>query len=198
MVGVLLSWNMIVVFVSTIPLQPDSMPSCTTGQSKELPPIRPTATYDPAKGFDSVKEMIMNDTLIGLHSQYYDLGKEQQFVFFITPTYKRPTQMVDMIRLAQTLKHDKGIYWLVIEDAEHPTSRIRDLLWRTGLPFAHIAVPTPPKVKQSGTARGVEQRNGALRIIESLKTPGVVYCGDDDNGTSQVVTLAEAENVYLW
>ncbi|KAJ3141400.1 hypothetical protein HK100_007230 [Physocladia obscura] len=99
------------------------------------------------------------------------------WIFFVTPTYKRKDQLVDMTRLSQTLSHDKRIYWIVVEDREMPSMRIRWILERSGLPFAHITTLTPEGVH----ARGVEQRNSALQIIERRKLNGIVYFGDDDN-----------------
>jgi len=148
-------------------------------------PIRPYGVaYNASNGFEPVEELIHGMDMIQRHRNFFHLDSQEPMIFFITPTYYRYTQYADMTRLAQTLMHDKGVYWLVVEDAASPTVRIRNLLERTGLPFAHVAaktrVPKDPSDKVKG--RGVPQRNKALTIIESFNyTPGVVYFGDDDN-----------------
>ena len=116
-------------------------------------------------------------------------------IYVITPTFRRATQMVDLVRLSQTLGHDPlGVYWLVVEDAQSCTRRVRELLDRSGLAYAHVSVHTPdvclsPQWSTGFTSRhcskGVAQRNRALEILEGLTTnvsnSGVVYFGDDDN-----------------
>ncbi|KAJ3209579.1 hypothetical protein HDU82_000565, partial [Entophlyctis luteolus] len=92
-----------------------------------------------------------------------------QWIFFVTPTYKRKDQLLDMTRLSQTLMHDKRIYWIVVEDRAMPTMRIRWILERSGLRFAHLAVES------------AKNRNLALQMIETRNLEGVVYFGDDDN-----------------
>lgn len=153
-----------------------------THPKRGLPPIRPRTSFDPSRGFDSTNETITSDGTIRLHRQYYKLDESIPIVFVITPTFRRPLQMVDMVRLSQTLQLDKAIYWLVVEDQERPSARIRALLERTGLPFAHLAVhqeQTSEGKKPNG--KGIYQRNRAIETVESLNTPGVVYFGDDDN-----------------
>lgn len=59
-------------------------------------------------------------------------------IYFVTPTYKRPEQLPDMTRLAQTLMHVPFVMWLVIEDAELLTPQIAALLRRTGIPYIHM------------------------------------------------------------
>ncbi|VDO45125.1 unnamed protein product, partial [Onchocerca flexuosa] len=46
-----------------------------------------------------------------------EVRKDLPFIYFITPTYRRPTQKADLIRLAQTLAHVPNLYWIVVEDA---------------------------------------------------------------------------------
>lgn len=146
--------------------------------------FRTLTNYTPDQGFDPVDPLIMDNTNGRMTNflRYYGIDPSQPIIYFITPTYRRTTQMVDMVRLAQTLRHDLAIYWIVIEDATECSKRIRDLLDRTGLLYAHIAVPTKP-TKRRKNHRGVAQRNTALDIVDELSQdfPGVVYFGDDDN-----------------
>ncbi|KAJ3112765.1 Galactosylgalactosylxylosylprotein 3-beta-glucuronosyltransferase 2 [Physocladia obscura] len=117
--------------------------------------------------------------------------QQQQWIFFVTPTYERPTQIADMVRLSQTLSHDPSIYWIVIEDRANCSMRVRWILERSGLHFAHLSVlspkPQPPPdytnktIPPNSISRGVSQRNAALDLITAEKFTGVVYFGDDDN-----------------
>ena len=91
--------------------------------------------------------------------------------------------MVDLVCLSQTLQltaltcHTQ-IYWIIIEDCDQCSQRVRDVLEDSGLYFAHDAVRTPKKTKH----RGVEKHNRALNIIEQqVKAEGVIYFCDDDN-----------------
>uniref|UniRef100_A0A914DSJ0 Galactosylgalactosylxylosylprotein 3-beta-glucuronosyltransferase n=1 Tax=Acrobeloides nanus TaxID=290746 RepID=A0A914DSJ0_9BILA len=111
-------------------------------------------------------------------------------IFFVTPTGPRLEQKADLIRLAQTLSHIPNLYWIVVEDADEPSTWIKGILERSKLSYIHLAILTPLKMKLKDTdpnwklPRGVVQRNTALRWIRtnfgSLKK-GVIYFGDDDN-----------------
>jgi len=144
--------------------------------------------YTPDQGFDPVTPMAMDEQSVYKHLEYYGLNTSQPIIYFITPTYKRTTQMVDLVRLSQALHMDLGIYWIVVEDATNCTKRVRDIIDRVGLPYAHLAAPTKKEMhirgsKSSKPHRGVDQRNLALDWVETIskKVPGVVYFGDDDN-----------------
>ncbi len=96
-----------------------------------------------------------------------DKDPRHRILYLITPTHKRVTQMVDMTRVSQTLqlaqlKYQLQLYWIVVEDSAKCTQRIRQLLLDSGIPFAHVAVPT---VKTAEGHKGVDQRNKALNII---------------------------------
>lgn len=103
-------------------------------------------------------------------------------IYFITPTIHRRTQMADLTRLGQTLLLDQrgGIYWILVEDGTYCTERLRYLLIRLGIPFAHVHVPSPT-TQQKIAPRGVVQRNKGLEITRQIGLRGVIYFGDDDN-----------------
>src|SRR4051794_33317444 len=92
-------------------------------------------------------------------------------IFFITPTYTRPTQKADLVRLAQTLAHVNNLYWAVVEDVDSPSAFIDDLAERLRVKSVHLTERTPPerRLKQSDPSwklpKGVAQRNAALRWI---------------------------------
>ncbi len=145
--------------------------------------------YRPDEGLQTTPFRITDANTVRAHMQYYygtnETSPPPTLIFFVTPTYKRVTQIADLIRLANTLDHDSAIYWIVVEDATGCSKRVRDILDRTGLPYAHVAALTPipqsPLKKNFKLAKGVEQRNVALDVIEYVGLEGVVYFGDDDN-----------------
>lgn len=114
--------------------------------------------------------------------------RENRLIYLITPTYKRRTQMVDLTRLSQTLRlaresgYHQRLYWIILEDADTASSRVRQIALDSGIPFAHQAVKTSLAVRRNPRAhRGLEQRNMGLDIVEQVGAEGVVYFMDDDN-----------------
>lgn len=59
-------------------------------------------------------------------------------LYIITPTYRRPEQIPELTRMAQTLMHVQNLHWLVIEDAENKTQLVSDLLQRSGISHDHL------------------------------------------------------------
>ncbi|KAL3981492.1 Glycosyltransferase 43 family protein [Acanthocheilonema viteae] len=105
-------------------------------------------------------------------------------IIVITPTYRRPTRLADMTRMANTLSHIKNLYWIVIEDENHKVKAVEKLLNRTALPYSYFPAKTPPGYPR----RGWYQRTMALQylrnnsdLISGESTKSVVYFADDDN-----------------
>ncbi|GAU88219.1 hypothetical protein RvY_00959 [Ramazzottius varieornatus] len=115
-------------------------------------------------------------------------------IYIVTPTYTRPSQKVDLTtRLSHAFQLAQGIHWIVVEDSDHKTTLVANLLSRTGLPYTHLHIPTPghmkrqPHEKPWAKPRGVLQRNEGLRWLrEELQSSnnldGFLYFADDDNG----------------
>ncbi|XP_012282242.1 galactosylgalactosylxylosylprotein 3-beta-glucuronosyltransferase P [Orussus abietinus] len=104
-------------------------------------------------------------------------------IYVVTPTYRRPEQIPELTRMAQTLMLVRNVHWLVVEDATEPTRQVTELLRRTGLKFEHMIAPMPDKYKRKKGAkpRGVSNRNRGLQWIRANATKGVFYFADDDN-----------------
>jgi hypothetical protein len=109
------------------------------------------------------------------------LDPNEQYLIFVTPTYRRLTQLPDMIRVKQALLLVPRVIWIVIEDSDcrhsEVYSYIKDfpLLVYTNQQLANVP---------SSYNKGAEQRNLAIRIVRShlnLFHNSVVYFGDDDN-----------------
>jgi hypothetical protein len=100
-------------------------------------------------------------------------------LYLVTPTYSRPEQEAELTRLAQTLMHVEQMTWLVVEDSESVSPRVRRVLARFqgkvsyhlmagGAPGHHRPLPAamPDKEKKSkkkfdprtASARGVANR----------------------------------------
>jgi hypothetical protein len=137
--------------------------------------------YTQAEGYDPIATpYIMEAGTVSQYKSFYGI-QEKPIVYFITPTYRRNTQLVDLVQLSQTLQHDKAVYWIVVEDAEVGSKRVRDLLERSGLMFAHVAIKSEKRTRGGNAPRGVMQRNLGMDTVDSIDVPGVVYFGDDDN-----------------
>lgn len=59
-------------------------------------------------------------------------------LYVITPTYRRPEQVPELTRMAHTLMLVRNVHWLVIEDAQNATEQVTELLRRTGLKYEHL------------------------------------------------------------
>ncbi|GAU90779.1 hypothetical protein RvY_03152-1 [Ramazzottius varieornatus] len=115
-------------------------------------------------------------------------------IYIITPTYARPNQKVDLTtRLSHALQLARGIHWIVVEDSDHKTTLVANLLSRTSLPYTHLHIPTPDHMKRQpheefgAKPRGVLQRNEGLRwlreeLLSRNNRDGFLYFADDDNG----------------
>jgi len=62
----------------------------------------------------------------------------QNVIYIVTPTYRRPEQQAELTRLAQTLMHVPNIYWLLIEDAKEKSELISKLLKKWEIRTIHL------------------------------------------------------------
>jgi len=123
-------------------------------------------------------------------------------LYVITPTYRRPEQIAELTRLAQTLMHVQNVHWLVIEDAKSKTPEVSALLRKTGLKFEHLTAPMPDsyRTKKGSKPRGVSNRNKGLQWLRSNAKEGVFYFADDDN-TYDIDIFSEmrsTKKVSMW
>ncbi|XP_021918917.1 galactosylgalactosylxylosylprotein 3-beta-glucuronosyltransferase I isoform X2 [Zootermopsis nevadensis] len=126
-------------------------------------------------------------------------------IYAITPTYARPVQKAELTRLLHTLMLVPNLHWIIIEDAEVPSSLVANLLKNSGITYTHLTATTPKewklKEKESNwkKPRGVQQRNTALQWIRNnLKADdqGVIYFADDDNSYS--LEMRDTQVVSVW
>ena len=99
-------------------------------------------------------------------------------IYFITPTYSRITQKVDLTTLCQTLMMVPKLIWIVVEDSPNKTPMVTNLLTRCNVMSVHMNVESPDTL-------AIEQRYLGLKWVRDTcrvhSCNGVVYFGDDDN-----------------
>lgn len=122
------------------------------------------------------------------------MTKPQRLVYIVTPTHARPQQKAELTRLSYALRLAGRVHWIVVEDADAPSSLVSRLLANSGLSYTHLTAATPEKYRLKSKdpnwlkPRGVLQRNAALRFLRSraaeavlVDEEAVVYFADDDN-----------------
>ena len=67
---------------------------------------------------------------------YYNT--DMPIIYVVTPTYRRPEQIPELTRLAQTLLNVPAIHWIVVEDSNTTSPVIAQLLERYGIPHTHL------------------------------------------------------------
>ncbi|XP_050527025.1 galactosylgalactosylxylosylprotein 3-beta-glucuronosyltransferase P [Daktulosphaira vitifoliae] len=123
-------------------------------------------------------------------------------LYIITPTYRRPEQVADLTRMAQTLMLVRDIHWLVIEDAKSKSPQLNALLQSFGIKFTHLIAPMPSRYKNTRGAKpkGVANRNRALNWIRENANEGVAYFADDDNTYDVRLfnEIRDTQRVSMW
>ncbi|KAJ2947472.1 hypothetical protein O0L34_g17257 [Tuta absoluta] len=105
-------------------------------------------------------------------------------IYFVTPTYPRPEQIPDLMRLSHTLMHVPRLHWILADDNVDCSVHVLRILKRSGLPFTHISSPDYKKGKPfppGVISRGVPNRRAALSWIHRHVKEGILYFGDEDN-----------------
>lgn len=131
-------------------------------------------------------------------------------IYLITPTYDRIEQRAELTRLYYTLLHVPNIHWILVEDSDRKTDKVRRFLANCQIPYTHLNVATPEQLKLKSSdpnwlkPRGVLQRNAGLTWIRSSLDPqtnrGVVYFADDDNTYSVELfeEMRSTKKVSVW
>lgn len=107
------------------------------------------------------------------------------WVYAITPTYERSTQLSDLTSLCQTLMNVENIIWILIEDSLYKTKGVSNLLQRCNVRSVHLRAQNESAwTKPEG--RGIPQRIAGLNWIRKHCThfgncSGALYFLDDDN-----------------
>jgi hypothetical protein len=96
----------------------------------------------------SIGQKLLHDLMMQLGNELLSVGACGEVsvsqvpltprLYIITPTYRRPEQIAELTRMAQTLMHVQNLHWLVIEDAANKTQLVSNLLQRTGISHDHL------------------------------------------------------------
>lgn len=113
------------------------------------------------------------------HTNVLDLP----MLYIITPTYDRPTQIPDLVRLSNTLRNVRNLHWIVVEDGLNLSNHVKSLLQDSKILYTYLSASSPSSyVKRR--LKGIAQRNKALSWIRKNHQKGldaVSYFADDDN-----------------
>nr|CAD7202186.1 unnamed protein product [Timema douglasi] len=103
-------------------------------------------------------------------------------IYAVTPTYARLVQKAELTRLSHTFLLVPNLHWIVVEDAEGPSSLVMKLLQHSKLNHTLLHKPTPKPQK----------------LTE--KNKGVVYFADDDNtyGLELFDEMRWTKRVSVW
>lgn len=88
--------------------------------------------------FERCLSLSLNLLYFNVHVSFFSGETNLPMIYLITPTYKRPEQIPDLTRLAQTLMHVPSITWLIIEDAESLSPVVTEILKRSGIRYVHL------------------------------------------------------------
>jgi galactosylgalactosylxylosylprotein 3-beta-glucuronosyltransferase 3 len=124
-------------------------------------------------------------------SNFSNKYSHMPFIYVITPTIKKQTQIPDLIRLKNTLQSVPKVIWILVEDSENKTKSIKLFLAKSNLNFVHLNTPSInfkniQNNKSSGVRhKGVEQRNLGINWLRKnqnkIDLNAVVFFADDDN-----------------
>lgn len=108
-----------------------------------------------------------------------------RLILVVTPTYRREMQMASMTNIMQTLcLVPPPVHWIVIEDSERKSDRIKRLLKRSGLEYTHLAIISPERDPSVWDTKAARQRSYALQYIRLRfyqEKNALIYFADDDN-----------------
>ncbi|XP_063812838.1 galactosylgalactosylxylosylprotein 3-beta-glucuronosyltransferase 1-like isoform X2 [Pseudophryne corroboree] len=167
-----------------------------TGDNTTVKPLLSNVTQSKEDSLQCVPHHATRQTPVVVRTYVYSRpppwNEDIPVIYVITPTYTRPVQKAELVRLANTFLHVVNLHWIVVEDCPRKTKLVANLLETAGLNFTHLNVESPHNLK-GGTSRvptnnprGTMQRNLGLRwlrdnINASSPPEGVVYFADDDN-----------------
>lgn len=133
----------------------------------------------------------------------------QPTIYAITPTYARPVQKAELVRLCTQFLPVPNLHWIIIEDAEAKTNMVSNFLQGCGVPYTLLNIPTPAdwKISEDDPSwlkpKGVLQRNeGLFWIRENIPRSknGVIYFADDDNTYDRDLfeVMRDTKTVSVW
>ena len=101
---------------------------------------------------------------------------DQRWIFVITPTYRRSTQRLDLVRLFNTLGHIQNLHLIIVEDAKATSKKVSDM-FDMGLVhhWSHSNMASTPNLKVNA--------NLAIRAVLSPQLVTWCRCAAPSSGT---------------
>ncbi|KAK4293742.1 hypothetical protein Pmani_033583 [Petrolisthes manimaculis] len=101
-------------------------------------------------------------------------------IYLVTNTWARPSQMANMVQLAQTLLLVSDLHWVVTEETHSENSMLLQYLLSTQLRFTYLRAPLPSAMGSwPDKPHGVPGRRLALAWIRHNVVRGVVTFSHD-------------------
>ncbi|XP_063724203.1 galactosylgalactosylxylosylprotein 3-beta-glucuronosyltransferase 1-like [Symsagittifera roscoffensis] len=124
----------------------------------------------------------------------------KQYLFVVTPTYNRITQLPDMLRMKQSFLLLDNVVWIVIEDSGCRHSEVYELI--KDFPLL-IYINQKLSGAPSSYNKGAQQRNLAIKLLQSHFSSyhnSVVYFADDDNTYNSMLLprLFKTKNISVF
>ncbi|XP_073524681.1 galactosylgalactosylxylosylprotein 3-beta-glucuronosyltransferase 1-like [Phyllobates terribilis] len=185
------------------------------GDNSTVKPLFSNVTQSKEDSVQCVNQYPTRETPVVVRTYVYSRpppwNEDLPVIYVITPTYTRPVQKAELVRLANTFLHVVNLHWIVVEDCPRKTKLVANLLEKAGLNFTHLNIESPHNQKvgisrtPEVTPRGTVQRNLGLRWLRdnlnaSNPPEGVVYFADDDNTYSLEVfeEMRYTRTVSVW
>ncbi|CRK97447.1 CLUMA_CG010836, isoform A [Clunio marinus] len=133
------------------------------------------------------------------------IGNYSPPVYVITQTHRTPTQLPDLTRLGNTLKHVSNLFWIIVEETNKPTEAVTELLERMKFPYVYLTckfsfliyfkiqvfysndnvnnmnqLQVPAGNYQDENIRKISNRNRALEWLRSNAVDGVFFFADEN------------------
>lgn len=82
---------------------------------------------------------IRHSPLLGPAVNYYQtIPNILPMLYVVTPTYTKPTQVPELLALANSLRNVQQVTWIIVEDRNETSLVVAQLLQRSQLPFVHL------------------------------------------------------------
>ena len=100
-----------------------------------------------------IRELLNEDTVSSL-----------PIIYIVTPTYYRMLQQAELTRITQTFKHVNNLHMIVVEDADKPSTLVRDVLDRSKLRYTQLFASTPKHLKLGKKDKNWQKPRGVLQV----------------------------------
>ena len=106
-----------------------------------------TTSQSETKQIDTVKKELKVKRDYLEEQKQFMIDPSIPWVIGITTILERYTEKVDLVRLYHALQYVANFHWIVVEDATHKTSLIKNVLLESKIGFTHLNIRTPMKLR---------------------------------------------------